>query len=254
MQRKIYLFLTMLFATLAVQAQNYKAGEFLKYRIHYTGLNAGYATLEVKDEVYNGKEHFHVVGHGQSTGAVKLFFKVIDNYETYINKNTFKPSKHVRNIHEGTYKRHEIYYFDQDKKQVKIDDIKTSKSSSQTIPSDIQDIISAFYSIRNVNYKTLKIGDYINENIFLVDETYKFRLKVLGREVKKTKFGKVNTIKIRPYVQSGRVFKESESVTMWVTDDENLIPVHIKASLAVGSLNAELSEYKNVKYPIHFFK
>ena len=108
--------------------------------------------------------------------------------------------------------------------------------------------------MRNVDYKTLKTGDYINENIFLGDETYKFRLKVLGREVKKTKFGKVNTIKIRPYVQSGRIFKESESVTMWVTDDENLIPVHIKASLMVGSLNAELYEYKNTKYPINFIK
>ena len=59
---------------------------------------------------------------------------------------------------------------------------------------------------------------------------------------------------IRPYVQEGRVFKESESVTMWITDDANMIPVSVKASLVVGSLNADIYEYKNLKYPINFVK
>ncbi len=94
----------------------------------------------------------------------------------------------------------------------------------------------------------------MNENIFLGDETLKFRLKVLGRETLKTKFGKIAAIKIRPYVQSGRVFKESESVTMWISDDDNLVPLKIKAGLLVGSLNADLNEYSNLKYPITFTK
>ena len=84
-----------------------------------------------------------------------------------------------------------------------------------------------FGFIRNANYLSdphdvyvsqsqiykfkLKTGDFLNENIFLGDETLKFKLKILGREVLKTKFGKINAIKIRPYVQSGRIFKESES-------------------------------------------
>jgi hypothetical protein len=253
MKHRFLILIITLFSSINLAfAQNYKAGEFLKYRLHYTGLGAGFATLEVKDEVYNGQNHFHIIGKGESTGAVRAFFKVDDLYETYINKSTLKPTKFVRDIYEGGYTRNMIFHFDHNKKQVKIDNLKDKKSSYQTISADVQDILSAFYSMRNSNYKTLKTGDFINENIFLEDGIYKFRLKILGREVKKTKFGKVNTIKIRPYVQSGRIFKESESLTMWVTDDENLIPVHIKASLMVGSLNAELYEYKNVKYPINF--
>ena len=68
----------------------------------------------------------------------------------------------------------------------------------------------------------------------------------------KTKFGTINTIKIRPYVQSGRVFKASESVTMWITDDKNNIPVQIKADLVVGSLKADLHDYRNPKYKLNF--
>lgn len=254
MKKYISLLLTILFSFSIANAQNFKTGEFLKFRIHYTGLNAGFATLEVKDANYNGSNHFHIVGKGNSSGAVRAFYKVEDNYQSYINKSNMKPSKFIRDIYEGGYTRDQIYYFDHARKQVKVDDRKHKKVTYETIPADAQDLLSAFYNMRNVDHAKLKTGEFINENIFLGDETYKFRLKVLGREVKKTKFGKVNTIKIRPYVQSGRVFKESESVTMWVTDDENLVPVHIKANLMVGSLNAELYEYKNLKYPVKFTK
>lgn len=69
----------------------------------------------------------------------------------------------------------------------------------------------------------------------------------MGYEKIKTKFGTVNTMKFRPYVMSGRVFKEQESLTMWVSNDENRIPLKIQASLLVGSLKAELIQYKNLK-------
>ncbi len=52
-------------------------------------------------------------------------------------------------------------------------------------------------------------------------------------------------------MQSGRVFKEKESLTVWVSDDDNKIPLLIKADLAVGSLKASLTEYKGLN---HSFK
>ncbi|HSN49326.1 MAG TPA: DUF3108 domain-containing protein, partial [Flavobacterium sp.] len=81
------------------------------------------------------------------------------------------------------------------------------------------------------------------------DETTKFRLKFLGRENIRTKFGVVQTMVFRPLVQSGRVFKEEESLTIWISDDDNKLPLRIKASLAVGSLKADLEAFKGLKYP-----
>ena len=49
-----------------------------------------------------------------------------------------------------------------------------------------------------------------------------------------------------PLVQAGRIFKENESVTIWITADDNKIPIKLKASLAVGSLRAELEAYKGL--------
>lgn len=255
--KQILLFIlscSFLLSFVANDSQNYKDGEQIKYRIHYGVLNAGFATLNVKKSNYEGRSHYHVVGEGSSSGAVRALYKVDDRYETYIDVETNKPSKFVRKIDEGGYTRDQIYTFDHKQKVVKINDKKEKKVTYQEINSSVQDIISAFYYLRNYDTDDLKTGDYIAVDVFMTDETFKFKLKILGRENIKSKFGTVKCLKIRPYVQSGRIFKESESVTMWVTDDKNHVPIQIKAELTVGSLKADLHSYKNLKYPIHFTK
>ena len=83
---------------------------------------------------------------------------------------------------------------------------------------------------------------------------FPFQLKVVGTENVKTRFGYISCLKIIPQVISGRVFKDKEGVTLWVSNDDNHIPVSIKAELAVGSLAADLDYFSNVKYPLNFVK
>ncbi len=82
--------------------------------------------------------------------------------------------------------------------------------------------------------------------MFMDAQIYPFKLRFLGTEIIKTTFGKIKTLKFRPLVQAGRVFKENESVTIWITADDNKIPIKLKAFLAVGSLRAELDAYKGL--------
>jgi hypothetical protein len=110
-------------------------------------------------------------------------------------------------------------------------------------------MLSSFYYIRNqIDSDDLEQGDEMRLNMFIDDENMDFKLVFLGREVIKTKFGKVATLKFRPYVLAGRVFKEKESLTFWISDDKNKIPVKIAADLAVGSLDADLEAYKGLKH------
>ncbi|MDW3502820.1 DUF3108 domain-containing protein, partial [Escherichia coli] len=90
-----------LFATANLQAQDDKAfdvGEWFKFRIHYGLVNAGYATLEIKEATKNGKKVFHVLGNGYTTGMTKFFFKVNDDYQSYFDKKTGQPYQFVRKI------------------------------------------------------------------------------------------------------------------------------------------------------------
>ena len=110
-------------------------------------------------------------------------------------------------------------------------------------------MLSSFYYLRNQKIDTLKIGEEISIDMFLDSQIYPFKLRFLGKETLKTKVGKVKTLKFRPLVQAGRIFKAQESVTLWITDDANKIPIKLSADLSVGSLRAELEAYKGLANP-----
>jgi hypothetical protein len=228
----------------------FKKGEWLKFRISYSNfLNAGNATMEVKETVNNGNEVFHVVGKGKTTGVISWFFKVRDNYQSYFYKETLQPYRFIRKINEGGYTKDKEILFDHSSKKAVVKDYKHNTQKQYTINNNVQDMLSTLYFLRNQDLSKMKTGDEIKLTMFFDQTNYKFKLKILGREVIRTKFGKVATVKLRPIVQSGRVFKEDESLTVWVSDDENKIPLRIKASLAVGSMRVDLNAYKGLANP-----
>ena len=229
----------------------FDVGEYFKFRIHYGIVNAGYATLEVKDATINNKKVFHAVGKGYTTGMSKFFFKVEDIYESYFDKETGSPYRYIRKIDEGGYTKNQEGIFNQNENRVLVKDYKR-KSEKTIVTSDaVQDIISSFYYLRNhPNIDKLKSGEAITIDMFFDDEITKFKLKYIGLQDITTKFGTVSTMVFKPLVQTGRVFKEKESVTLWITDDDSKVPVRIKADLAVGSLKADLDEYKGLKSPL----
>ena len=252
--KKIYLILIIITSSQLVVAQetsSFQSGEWLKFKLSYSGWwKAGNATLEVFDAVYKDIPVYKVVAKGWTTGPIKWVFKVKDHYESHFDKQTGSPYKFVRNINEGGYKKNLIIEFDHSQNKAFIQDIKNQSNSSVDIEENIQDLLSAYYYLRN-NYKTdsLKKGDIVKLNIFFDSETFLFKLKYLGHETIKTDFGKIKCIKFRPYVMAGRVFKEEESLTLWVTADDNKLPIKIKADLDVGSLRADLVALKGLKHP-----
>lgn len=243
----------LILTTLAFDTQKEDAfgtGEYFKFRIHYGIVNAGYATLEVKDATINNKKVHHAIGKGYTTGMSKFFFKVEDLYESYFDKETGSPYRYIRKINEGGYTKNQEGFFNQGENRVLVKDYKRKSEKTIITTDNVQDIISSFYYLRNhPNIDKLKSGEAITIDMFFDDEITKFKLKYIGRQDITTKFGTVSTMVFKPLVQTGRVFKEKESVTLWITDDNNKVPVRIKADLAVGSLKADLDEYKGLKYP-----
>ncbi|MDX1760812.1 MAG: DUF3108 domain-containing protein [Christiangramia sp.] len=227
----------------------FQEGEWFQFRIHYGIFNASYATLEVDEARLGNKPVYHIKGRGRSTGLLSLFFKVDDDYQSYIDKRTGKPYKFIRKINEGGYTKNLEIDFDHKDNKAHVQDHKNNTTKSYSVPENVHDMLSSFYYIRNqIDSDDLAPGKEMKLNMFIDDENLDFKLVFLGREVIKTKFGKVATLKFRPYVLAGRVFKEKESLTFWVSDDKNKIPVKIEADLAVGSLDADLEAYKGLKH------
>jgi hypothetical protein len=232
----------------------FQEGEWFKFEMSYSGfLKAGNATLNVKDTNLNGKPVYHVVGKGWTTGAIKWFFKVKDRYESYFDKETGMPYKFIRKIDEGGHTKDIEINFDHDNKIAEVNNKKHKEIKKVTTEKDVQDMVSMYYYLRNnIDVEALQQGDEIKTNMFFDEENYGFKLKYLGKETIKVDINgsdvRVKTLKFRPYVMAGRVFKEEESLTLWVSADKNKIPLKIKADLAVGSLRADLVEFKGLKH------
>lgn len=249
--RKIIL-IALVFSSVTLIGQEkvpFKPGEWLKFRIHYGFLNASYATLKLTSDTIDSVPVYHVVGRGRTTGFASIFFKVDDTYESYFGKNDGRPYRFIRKIDEGGYTKDIEIDFDYKKGSALLKDIKNDKEFDIPIHDNVQDLLSASYFLRKeYELKDLKLGESIVMDMLYDDDgVYQFKLKYLGKEVIRTKFGKVECLKFRPYVQSGRVFKEQESLTLWVSNDLNKIPIRIKADLAVGSLKADLDGYNGLK-------
>jgi len=244
----IFLIFPLLFSFDSQREDAFQTGEWFKFRVHYGLINAGYATLEVQDGVINNKKVYHVIGKGYSTGMSRFFFKVEDLYESYFDKVTGNPYKFVRKIDEGGYTKNQEGFFNQASNRIVVKDIENNTEKTFVIPNNTQDIVSTFYYLRNYpTINKLKVGESVSIDMFLDEEITKFKLKFIGREDIDTKFGIIPTMIFRPLVQSGRVFKEQEALTVWISDDDNKIPIRIQANLTVGSIKADLDSFKGLK-------
>ena len=233
------------------QKSAFGEGEWFRFKMSYSGfLKAGNATLSVDETSLNGNEVYHITGKGWTTGMIKWFFKVKDRYESYFDKRTMLPYKFIRDINEGGHKKNIEIDFNQSKNEALVHNKKHNTKKTIATKPNIQDMVSTFYYLRNkLDIKKLRIGDEIKLDMFFDEENYGFKLKYLGEENIDTEFGTIESLKFRPYVMAGRVFKEEESLTLWVSKDKNKVPLRIKADLAVGSLRADLDAFKGLKHP-----
>lgn len=221
-------------------------GEVLVYRVHYGFIDAGEARLEVSKEYkdFGGRKCYHVIGTGRSMGAFDWFFKVRDSYESYIDTQALVPWLFIRRTNEGGYTINQNVSFNHFKKTA------TSEKKTIETPSRVQDLVSAFYYARTIDFSKAAPGDTFVIHTYLDDETFPLTIKFIGRETLKTAKGKFRCIVFRPMLLEGRVFKEKEGMTMWVTDDKNRIPVRAQADILVGSVKMDLKGYEGLLNPL----
>jgi len=225
----------------------FDAGEYLRFRLHYGLIDAGEAELKIyrSSKKFNGRETLHVIGTGKTLGAFNWFYKVRDRYETFLDAETIVPWEFVRRIREGGYSKDENYRFHQHKSAVS-----THKGDTFKIPRFSQDMLSSFYFARTIDFSNARVGDVFTIPTFVDEEEYPLKIKYIGKEQLKSRTGTYRCLKFVPVVQEGRIFEKEEDMTVWITDDENKIPVLAKAKVLVGSIKMELVEYDNLSNPI----
>ncbi len=226
----------------------FQAGESVTFKVFYNTLGmyigAGEATFTTALEHFNGKPVYHCVGEGKSYSFFDNFFKVRDKYETYIDTATMLPMKFLRNVSEGKTKIYNNVTFNQGTGTAV-----TTNGIFKT-PNCVQDVISAIYYARNINFDKYKVNDKIPFDMFLDDQVYHLYIRYLGKEKVKTRYGKFNAIKFKPLLIKGTVFEGGEKMTAWIGDDPNHLLLRVESAVSVGNVKIDMFGYKNLRYPL----
>lgn len=225
-----------------------QAGEKLNFKVFYNlsalWVAAGEANFTTRQESLNGHTVFHIIGDGQTYKSYDWIYRVRDKYETYIDVQTMLPLKFVRNVDEGGTKFSNNVTFDQQQKKA------YSNKKTFDVPQCVQDVLSAIYYARNIDYSKYKPGAKIPFNMFLDDKVYNLYIRYVGKEKIKTRYGTFNAIKISPLLIKGTIFKGGEKMIVWVSDDNNHIPLRVDSPILVGSIKVDMMGYSNLRYPL----
>ncbi len=219
----------------------FREGEKLTFDVKYGFVTAGIATFEIpKIKKISGRDAYHVTFEVNTVSTFDAFFKVRDRYETYIDVEGIFPWRFEQHIREGKFSRDFSAFFDQRKGKAK-----TSEGQYE-IPKYVNDIVSAFFYARTLDYSNLKVGDKIPLKNFYKDKVYDLDVVYHGKETIEVEAGKFECIMVEPLVQEGGLFKSEGSIMLWMTNDEAKMPVRVKTKVVVGAIDADLTSYKGV--------
>jgi hypothetical protein len=232
----------------AMQNTTFKAGEKVSFTVYYAVagiyVNAGAATFTNTLETMNGKPVYHIVGEGSTNSSYDWIYKVRDRYETYMDTSTLQSYKFIRNVNENGHKIYQNVTFN------KTANTALTNEGVFKVPPCVQDVVSAVFYARNIDFSKLHVNDKITFSLFLDNEVNDMYIRYLGKETIKTKYGKFDAIKFRPLLLKGTIFDGGEKMTVWVTDDGNHMPVRIESPIVVGKVKIDMMSYENIRYPM----
>jgi hypothetical protein len=226
----------------------FKPGEKVQYSINYGPIIAGNATLQLNNDTLNLKDVWHASLSARTTGIADALFKVRDTYACYVEPASGLPLKSIRDIQEGRYTKYNVVLFDHiTRKDSAI--LMSDLTGKHVTVAGIHDIISCFYHFRK-HYLSRGVkfrkGDMITIITWFTDELYPIRLRYLGTEDVRTRFGKIKCLKFNPVTETGRLFKTEEDMTIWFSDDPNALPVKIRFEIFVGAFTVEAVSFEGL--------
>ena len=221
------------------------SGEYLKFDINYGFVTAGEAVLEISDTAISGRKCLRVNFSLDSKPFFSVFYKVEDRYHTVIDADGIFPWHFEQHIREGGFRRDFTADFDQRLH------LATTSEGQHKIPSYVQDLLSAFYFARTIDYTDFKPGQRIHLQNFYKDSTYELAVKFRGRQTIEVEAGTFNCVVIEPLAKEGGLFKGDGKVYVWITDDDRKMPVRVSSKIPIGSVESELVVYRGINGPIN---
>lgn len=237
----------------------FQGGERMSFTMHYqwgaVNSDVGHATVSLDTLTFNGEKAFCCKVYGKTTRLYDLFFKVREDFRSWFTRDGLRPLKFTRDTQEGRYEARNTYLYDWDAADPHIDaDLYSSKRGQRSMEMPLSrctfDLPALFFFARNMDFDAVEPGKRYPMTFAIDDDVYNVYFILYGRETIKVRgLGKVNTIRFAAKLLEGEVFSGEEDMMIWISDDENRLPVYFEAPLLVGNASGRMTGYEGLKHP-----
>ncbi len=248
-------FLTLATILLCGSVFAFSTPEKLVFSLEYGLITAGEATLSISKDTYsdflfnNGDSTsvYKIVSTAKSNSFFDVFYSVRDTIVSIWEKKRMLPLEFSKELSEGSYKQKRTHYYFHDKNLslYKKYDFKKKKYKDKMmkISEGTQDILSCFYLTRMQDFEQ----HLLNKEPFYIRVTadgdnYIAKAVFMGKErVYSPLYNKdVECYKIRPILASNALFKNEGKIYLYLTADEQKIPVLLESEFLFGKFKAIL--------------
>lgn len=229
-------------ATPETVATPFAPGERLTYSVTWSVFPAGEVTAELQRTADGPKDGYLVVTAARSHGFVSLLYNLDDEFRSRFSQGTICAESISKRVNEGRRRKQTEIIFDAARQMAVLDERNLSKPGEppkhdeHPIPACVQDVVSAFYFLRT---QPLHVGDHIMVPLNDGAETTEVSVEVQARELIDTPPGRRWAFRLEPTV-FGKLYKRKGQMLIWLSDDEQRLPLRIKAMMSVGTITGTL--------------
>jgi hypothetical protein len=238
---------------------SFQYGERIDYTIYYhlagIWVKAGEVYFKVDSSNIANSAYYHFDSYGQTFSKYDWIYRVRDHYETYTRVKDFRPLRFKREVNEGSTHIREDYLFNHKDQTVKT--LRQMEEDGPFVKDTVPyegcgfDVLSMIYYARNIDFTGVAIDQRIPIKMFLDNAMHESYIRYLGKDQLKIKdVGAFKVIKFSPLLIEGTIFNAGEDMTVYVTDDENRIPLLIETPILVGSIRARVNQMKGLRHAL----
>ena len=217
------------------------------YHFGWSGFTAGKGDMHFSK---TGGNRFQLEATGGTTGIVRALWKLDATYRGFTTAETLRPIE-SKQIEAYRHKKitTELTFTDSGVSRVRTEDSKAGENKPRPFNfPNLFDLHSAMLYLRS---QPLTDQDVYRIVVYPATSAYLATVTVLGRDHTSVHAGSYNAIRLD--VQLKKLGKDLElephrkfrKATIWISDDQDRIPLRIEAQIFVGTVFADL-------YAVHF--
>jgi len=223
-----------------IYSSKFRSNEQFEYTLHYGVFKVGRAAISnTRTDSGCG---YKLTALARTTGMAKLFRRLHYSFNCCMDIENGWPLTTSMDMLERNYQIQNKVFFDHESRPDS-SIIQSQHSGQIVVKKGTFDILTCFHYFRgNMISENMEIGKYENFDIYYWDEVYDMKIKYMGKEIIKSKMGKLECLKVNPRTDIGRFFKTNDDMSIWFTNDKYCIPVMIVVDFRFGTIKAHLSK------------